>query len=179
MGLRITNKAELNRLINRGFVSKDNADKAKKALSTTSKRDNASMLGICTMPPASPTDRLYHVLVGVYGRYHNGGELVYELVCPFTRKWRLDMAFPRYKLGIEGDGWEWHGKHKEAFKRDRQKSLDFERRGWRVIRFSAHQINTDLEDCLAAVNDIIRFCSMSDNVSITQQSFDRSLLNSE
>ena len=95
---------------------------------------------------------------------------------PLGRRWRLDMAIPSLKLGIELDGWKSHGLYRDSFLRDREKSLWFERRGWRVIRFSANQIREEIEDVMLAVSEIMAFCNDNDdpNWHITQVDFDRS-----
>jgi very-short-patch-repair endonuclease len=103
--------------------------------------------------------------------------LVYELgFSHFGRQYRLDMALPDHFLGIELDGWEFHGKHLSSFARDREKSIWFERRGWRVIRFSARQVNQSIEDVCQAIEDIKNTCPVqnSKSWSVTQTSFDRS-----
>jgi hypothetical protein len=60
--------------------------------------------------------------------------------------------------------------------RDRNKSLWFERRGWRIVRFSARQVNYSLQDTILAIEQIIGYCHEYEAGSwlIKQQSFDRS-----
>ncbi|WP_268249300.1 endonuclease domain-containing protein [Paraglaciecola chathamensis] len=85
------------------------------------------------------------------------------------------MAMPRFKLGIEMDGWEFHGKYLKDFKRDRAKSLWFERRGWRVIRVSNEQVRNQLADVCQAIEEILSFCPRHSGVgSVIQVGFDYS-----
>ena len=85
------------------------------------------------------------------------------------------MAMPRFKLGIEMDGWEFHGKYLKDFKRDRAKSLWFERRGWRVIRVSNEQVRNQMLDVCQAIEDILSFCPFYPDVgSVIQVGFDYS-----
>lgn len=60
------------------------------------------------------------------------------------RKFRLDIAFPDIKLAIELDGWEWHGKHKGDFTRDRERQNLLCLNGWRILRFTAGMVRKDL-----------------------------------
>ena len=105
------------------------------------------------------------------------GAMVHELSFkPLGRGWQLDMAMPAIKLGIELDGWKSHGLYRESFLRDREKSLWLERRGWRVIRFSANQIRGEIADVLLAVSEILPYCHENDDAywEIRQIDFDRS-----
>lgn len=61
------------------------------------------------------------------------------------RKFRLDMAFPEHKLAIEVDGWQYHGKYKDSFKRDRIKQNLLTKHGWRVLRFFYQEIMCEVE----------------------------------
>lgn len=53
------------------------------------------------------------------------------------RKFELDVASPRYRIGIEVDGWLWHGKRKQDFLRDREKDYLLSIEGWQVLRLQA------------------------------------------
>lgn len=64
------------------------------------------------------------------------------------RKFRIDIAFVSEKVCCELDGWQWHAKHLEDFKRDRRRQNLLVIHGWRVLRFTAEDIHKDLEGCL-------------------------------
>lgn len=56
-----------------------------------------------------------------------------------TRKWRLDLAWPSYKLGIEIEGGAWiRGRHNRAsgFLKDMEKYNVLAELGWRLFRFT-------------------------------------------
>lgn len=53
------------------------------------------------------------------------------------RKFELDVACPAYRVGIEVDGWLWHGKRKQDFLRDREKDYCLMLEGWQVLRLQA------------------------------------------
>lgn len=68
------------------------------------------------------------------------------------RRFKLDVAFPEKKLCIEIDGWEWHGKHKGDFQRDRERQNLLTVHGWRILRFTASDVRQNMDRCLALVN---------------------------
>lgn len=57
---------------------------------------------------------------------------------PF-QKWLVDVAFPAQKLAIEVDGWAWHT-GADRFRNDRHKGNALVRAGWRVLRFTWHDL---------------------------------------
>lgn len=59
------------------------------------------------------------------------------------RNYRIDIALPKRMLAIEVDGWSFHGKHLAGFKKDREKQNLLVVEGWRVLRFTAGEINKD------------------------------------
>jgi hypothetical protein len=183
MGIRITCKKELERLVKKGLIHKDVVTESMAALKGSSKakkiKANAvSSESVCALIPVNPADMLFQALVRKYGRFYEGGLVVYELIFPFdNRRWRMDIAMPSKRVVFELDGWADHGKRLTGFKRDREKSLSFERRGWRVIRFSSAQIRYSLSETLRAIDEILTFSLEvnSDCFLITQVGFDRSL----
>lgn len=68
-----------------------------------------------------------------------------------NRRYRIDIAIPRSKLAIEVDGWEWHGKHKGDFQRDRERQNLLTLHGWRILRFTAGDVRRDVEACVNLV----------------------------
>lgn len=183
MAIRITCQKELDRLVKKGLIPKAAVDASMAALKGCSKGKAAKVsevncASVCGLVPDNPADILYQALVRKYGRFYEGGLVVYELVFPFdNRRWRMDMAMPSRRVVFELDGWADHGKRLSGFKRDREKSLSFERRGWRVIRFSSAQIRYSLSETLAAIDEILTFSVEVDRDSflIHQASFDRSI----
>lgn len=51
----------------------------------------------------------------------------------------VDACWPRARLVVELDGWEFH-RHRRAFQRDREKSNMLTAAGWRVLRFTHHDL---------------------------------------
>jgi very-short-patch-repair endonuclease len=50
----------------------------------------------------------------------------------------VDLCWPQQKLIVEFDGWEFH---KQKFKADRRRDAHLQARGWRVIRFTADDVD--------------------------------------
>lgn len=176
--VRITDKKLLKGLLNEGRFSDSDSEAVSAYIRKSSNKQNKNHIGnVCPIPPVMPAAILYRALVTSYGRYASGGLLVHELCFnQWKRRWRIDMAIPKYGLGIEIDGWAYHGRHLTSFARDREKSIWFERKGWRVIRFSARQINNDLAEVCKAVKEILELSHEYNPMqwSIEPAGFDRS-----
>lgn len=67
------------------------------------------------------------------------------------RKYRIDIAFPETRLAVEVDGWSFHGKHKGDFTRDRERQNLLTLNGWRILRFTAGQIRSNLSSCVEQI----------------------------
>ena len=61
--------------------------------------------------------------------------------------WIVDFACIEYSLVIEIDG----DYHDEVIESDLNRSDDLQRRGWRVIRFTAEDVETEIENVLVAI----------------------------
>lgn len=61
------------------------------------------------------------------------------------RRFRIDIAFPDCKLAIECDGWSYHGRHLDDFKKERERQNLLVLAGWRILRFPAGQIRQEPE----------------------------------
>ena len=88
-----------------------------------------------------------------------------------------DVAFPKRKVAIFIDGDFWHGynwkklgkappkKYWQAkimgnIKRDKKCSRALKKDGWKVMRFWEHEINSNVEKCLAKVQAALQVCKM-------------------
>lgn len=71
------------------------------------------------------------------------------------RKWRVDFAFPPYKLAIEIEGAVWTGgRHTRpsGYLKDVEKYNELSAMGWRLLRFT----RTDIDNDPIAMIDTIR-----------------------
>jgi hypothetical protein len=113
VGIRITDAAELKRLAAKGMISKEQMKTSVTALSSQKeRRSRGSSFAaniISPLVPVNPADMFYQALVRKYGRWYEGGSVVYEMEFAFDdRRWRMDMAMPAFKLVLELDGWEYN-----------------------------------------------------------------------
>lgn len=56
----------------------------------------------------------------------------------------VDFAWPEVKLGLELDGWAYHGSQ-EAFERDRARDLELLLLGWRIVRVTWDDVAQNLQ----------------------------------
>lgn len=62
-------------------------------------------------------------------------------------RYRLDFGIPTSKLGIEVDGLAFHNGQK-SFREDRERQRQLEIMGWRLLRFTALEVQSDPERCV-------------------------------
>ena len=78
----------------------------------------------------------------------------------------IDIAFPDIKLAIEIDGWQYHGKYLEQFKKDRIRQNALAMNGWRVLRYFHGQIMKNREDVVDEIREAIRIIESEKRYSI-------------
>jgi hypothetical protein len=130
----------------------------KAAKKTKSKKvDRTSIVKelLCPLVPDQPADQFYQKLVRVFGRYYNGGEVIWELEAVPGSRIRLDAAFPKYKVAIEYDGWEFHGKYLKDFKKDRKKALKLTENGWVVVWVSKEMATELCDETIESIKTVI------------------------
>lgn len=66
-------------------------------------------------------------------------ELQYEVVDLSGRLWRLDFAWPEYRVAAEYDGVDWHS-GPDAFRRDRARTAALQDLGWVVVPIIAEDV---------------------------------------
>lgn len=99
--------------------------------------------------------QLASLLVQHYRHWNDGGEVVQELVPLSTAGYRLDCALPRYRIGVEIDGFRDHGASIKGFQRDRLKSLLLTANGWHIIPLTTGQITSSPDLIIRAIDTII------------------------
>lgn len=100
---------------------------------------------------ATPHDLLWAAVLSCYP----AAQREYERAVP-GRKYRLDIALPDQRLAIEVDGWEWHGKHKGDFQRDRTRQNLLTVNNWRILRFTAGEIRKDMDAVMETIANAIQ-----------------------
>ena len=68
------------------------------------------------------------------------------------RGFRIDIAIPSFRLAIEVDGFQHHGRFLDDFKKDRRRQNLLTLNGWRILRFSAGEIRKDLPACVEMIH---------------------------
>lgn len=135
---------------------------------TSSNRKPPSPPGICPIEGTTPQQKLWRALVHQYPELIKSKDLCWELAGAVPgRKYSLDIAFRDLKLGLEVDGWEFHGKNINNFKRDRQKDRLLMLAGWRVLRIFASEINHEIESVLQAIEQARVVIAAQQQVKIT------------
>lgn len=119
-------------------------DVPKGAQGRSSKR-NGKTASVRAAEEDAPATRLWHAV-----RHIPGAAREYAGAVP-GRRFKLDIAFPDQKCVLEIDGWEWHGKHKGDFQRDRERQNLLTIHGWRILRFTAKDVRGNLPGCVAQV----------------------------
>ena len=74
------------------------------------------------------------------------------------RKWRMDVAWPDYRLCVELEGGVHNGgRHTRGagFEADAEKYNAAAVMGWTVLRYTANMLNTDPERCIAEVRAVL------------------------
>ncbi len=75
------------------------------------------------------------------------------------RRFSADICDRRHRGIVECDGWNFHGRFKAAFLRDREKDYHLTIQGWRVLRIPAGLV---IKDMPAAMERIRRFVLVLD-----------------
>jgi very-short-patch-repair endonuclease len=105
------------------------------------------VLKVTRTPRSGPTP---HDLLWIAVKNFDGVVREHEGAVP-GRKYRIDIAFPETRLAVEVDGWSFHGKHKGDFTRDRERQNLLTLNGWRILRFTAGQIRSDIGLCVEQI----------------------------
>lgn len=73
------------------------------------------------------------------------------------RKFEIDLSIPELRCGVEIDGWQFHGRFKESFLRDREKDYLLTMQGWQILRIQAGLISKDSGEALARVRRFVGY----------------------
>lgn len=79
-------------------------------------------------------------------------------VCEFPIPWapnrRFDVAFPARRIAIEWDSIRWHTQ-KRIFQSDRERDRLAIEHGWRVLRFTWHDVTTDPNGTIETIRAVL------------------------
>ncbi len=65
-----------------------------------------------------------------------------EFRIPWSPERRFDVAFPAARVAVEWDSLAWHS-DRASFEADRRRDREAAARGWRVLRFTWNDLETD------------------------------------
>ena len=103
-------------------------------------------------------------LRAAFGDWHQGGEVVQELIPFQDRGFRSDFALPRYRIYVEVLGWSVHGQHKADHLMDCERGLFFSSRNWLPF-YASHGTATqrpgNVVDALTAAISVRTACPRS------------------
>lgn len=102
-----------------------------------------ALLAAAADEASSRAERLLHRLLrraGIEGWRVGCRSLGYE----------IDVAFPARRLAVEVDGWAWHS-GVDRFRWDRQRQNALVNAGWRVLRFTWHDLTARPEAVIAEI----------------------------
>ncbi len=75
-----------------------------------------------------------------------------------TRKWRLDIAWPEHRVGVELEGGLFiHGRHSrgKGYEADMEKYNQLALHGWTMLRFSIDMLTNDPPGCVDQVRELL------------------------
>jgi len=81
--------------------------------------------------------------------------LQYELVDTRGRIWRLDFAWPEYRVAAEYDGVDWHS-GPDAFRRDRRRSAALQELGWLIVPIIAEDVRHRAGELIRRLDTYLR-----------------------
>lgn len=133
------------------FLRLDTIQEAEQLLGKKQVRKARVTKQAARLPVTNPEDDLWGMIVK-----HWPGEAVREFSFSARHRYRFDVAFVEARLAIECDGWQYHGKHKADFERDRKKDRLATMEGWRLLRFTAREIMQESAMVLAVIGKVKR-----------------------
>lgn len=71
------------------------------------------------------------------------------------KRYTADIVLERCRLVIELDGWEFHGRYKSGFLRDRQKDRSLMLAGYRICRFTAGEVMKNLGEVMRILGQVV------------------------
>lgn len=96
-------------------------------------------------------------LTAEFGDWFEGGEVVCELQPFKNRKFRADIALPRWFIYGECDGWNYHGRHLSDHHDDRLRAMYFSRFNWLPFRVSHSQAKNNLPELIDSIKSAMTY----------------------
>jgi len=71
------------------------------------------------------------------------------------RRFRIDMAFPAERVGIEFDGYRHHGFSRSGFRLGLERQNLLVRHGWRILRYTLTDVRDRLDRVMAEIEETL------------------------
>ena len=71
-----------------------------------------------------------------------------------VERFRIDFAWPSRMLGVECDGFEWHG-NRLSWKRDRRRIARLETLGWRIVHVTWADVSEHGDETIGRVREAL------------------------
>lgn len=170
--MRLKSQAELQTMLNKGSISESAAKQVRRQFSTVNAKQPVRRASGQTQKrkfPIAPLQSEGEAVLGIalrahFGHWHDGGEVVEELVVfPSETQIRVDYALPRWQVYIEIEGWTHHGRSIDDHHADRDRLNFLASRNWHrfaVTHWQATKAAMTLvekvEACLSLREEIAR-----------------------
>lgn len=81
--------------------------------------------------------------------------IVFETHKPVLGICQPDIVFPEKHIAVFADGHYWHKVHEGAGAKDTFQTMMLCANSWKVLRFSEHQIKTDVKSCVDIIEETV------------------------
>ena len=71
------------------------------------------------------------------------------------RRFRIDMAFPEERVGIEFDGYRYHGFSRSGFRLGLERQNLLVRHGWRILRYTLTDVRDRLDTVISEIEETL------------------------
>jgi len=126
-------------------------DEAKVMRGQNKRRKPSSLTFPVELQPKTPHEILWDAVLTRFGDI-----AVLELKDVVSdRKFRADIAFPAERVIVEVDGWQYHGKFKTDFQKDRMRQNLLTINNWRILRYFPGEIKNNMEFILNQIAEAV------------------------
>lgn len=155
MGVRVSIKEAKER----GWIDEKTASslQEKSRSQSRNRSSEAAAIPVCPLEGCDPQSKLWRALLARYPRGAADGDLLWEFKGAVPdRRFRVDIVWRSAAIAIEVDGYQFHGRIKKGFHRDREKDRLMLINGWKTLRYTAKEINQDIDKVLDQIFEIAK-----------------------
>lgn len=123
---------------------------------TYNSSSNSGTRSLCNSGESKGEAAVRIALTAAFGQWFDGGEVLQECLPFSTRQYRTDFALPRYRIAVEVDGWQHHGKSLDDHHKDRERARFFARNGWLMFPVSHGQATKESGELVGCLADALK-----------------------